>query len=37
MWGAASGLFVRMDKAFMKTLFRDAGLAVCEYVWFLRE
>lgn len=25
-----------MDKAFMKTLFRDAGLAVSDYVWFLR-
>ena len=26
-----------MDKAFMKTLFRDAGLPMCEYVWFLRD
>jgi D-alanine-D-alanine ligase len=26
-----------MDKAFMKTLFRDAGLPICEYVWFLRD
>ncbi|MBK6721856.1 MAG: D-alanine--D-alanine ligase [Acidobacteria bacterium] len=25
-----------MDKAFMKTLFRDAGLPMCDYVWFLR-
>ena len=25
-----------MDKAFMKTLFRDAGLPICNYVWFLR-
>ncbi|MFT3745350.1 MAG: D-alanine--D-alanine ligase family protein [Pyrinomonadaceae bacterium] len=26
-----------MDKVFMKTLFRDAGLPMCEYVWFLRD
>ena len=26
-----------MDKAFMKTLFRDAGLPICSYVWFLRD
>ncbi|MFZ1699424.1 MAG: D-alanine--D-alanine ligase family protein [Pyrinomonadaceae bacterium] len=26
-----------MDKAFMKTLFRDAGLPMCKYVWFLRS
>jgi len=26
-----------MDKVFMKTLFRDAGLPICDYVWFLRE
>jgi D-alanine-D-alanine ligase len=26
-----------MDKAFMKTLFRDAGLPMCGYVWFLRD
>lgn len=26
-----------MDKAFMKILFRDAGLPMCRYVWFLRE
>lgn len=26
-----------MDKAFMKTLFRDAGLPICAYVWFLRD
>ncbi|MBK8467207.1 MAG: D-alanine--D-alanine ligase [Chloracidobacterium sp.] len=26
-----------MDKAFMKTLFRDAGLPLCDYVWFLRD
>ena len=26
-----------MDKAFMKTLFRDAGLLICNYVWFLRD
>ena len=26
-----------MDKAFMKTLFRDAGLPICGYVWFLRD
>ncbi len=26
-----------MDKVFMKTLFRDAGLPMCEYVWFLRK
>ncbi len=26
-----------MDKAFMKTLFRDAGLPICDYVWFLRN
>jgi len=25
-----------MDKAFMKILFRDAGLPICNYVWFLR-
>ncbi|HEX3101119.1 MAG TPA: ATP-grasp domain-containing protein, partial [Pyrinomonadaceae bacterium] len=24
-------------KAFMKTLFRDAGLPICNYVWFLRD
>ncbi|MBX3299199.1 MAG: D-alanine--D-alanine ligase [Acidobacteria bacterium] len=26
-----------MDKTVMKTLFRDAGLAQCDYVWFLRD
>lgn len=26
-----------MDKVFMKTLFRDADLPQCEYVWFLRS
>lgn len=26
-----------MDKAFMKTLFHDAGLPICDYVWFLRD
>ncbi len=26
-----------MDKVFMKTLFRDAGLPVCRYTWFLRH
>jgi D-alanine-D-alanine ligase len=26
-----------MDKAFMKILFRDAGLPICDYVWFLRD
>jgi len=26
-----------MDKAFMKTLFRDTGLPICGYVWFLRD
>ncbi|MEP6786833.1 MAG: D-alanine--D-alanine ligase family protein [Acidobacteriota bacterium] len=26
-----------MDKAFMKTLFREAGLPICDYVWFLRD
>ena len=26
-----------MDKAFMKTLFHDAGLPICKYVWFLRS
>ena len=26
-----------MDKAFMKTLFRDADLPICDYVWFLRD
>lgn len=26
-----------MDKAFMKTLFRDADLPMCDYVWFLRN
>ncbi len=25
-----------MDKVFMKTLFRDADLPMCRYVWFLR-
>lgn len=25
-----------MDKAMMKTLFADAGLPICKYVWFLR-
>lgn len=26
-----------MDKVFMKTLFRDAELPMCKYVWFLRS
>lgn len=26
-----------MDKVFMKTLFRDAGLPICRYYWFLRD
>jgi len=26
-----------MDKAVMKTLFRDAGLPICKYLWFLRS
>jgi D-alanine-D-alanine ligase len=26
-----------MDKVTMKALFRDAGLPICEYVWFLRN
>lgn len=26
-----------MDKVVMKTLFRDAGLPICRYVWFLRN
>lgn len=26
-----------MDKVFMKTLFRDAGLPMCKYIWFLRN
>lgn len=26
-----------MDKAFMKVLFRDAGLPICRHVWFLRS
>lgn len=26
-----------MDKAFMKILFSDAGLPICDYVWFLRD
>jgi D-alanine-D-alanine ligase len=26
-----------MDKVFMKILFRDAGLPICDYVWFLRD
>ncbi|HEX8737275.1 MAG TPA: D-alanine--D-alanine ligase family protein [Pyrinomonadaceae bacterium] len=26
-----------MDKVVMKTLFRDAGLPICRYVWFLRS
>jgi D-alanine-D-alanine ligase len=26
-----------MDKAFMKTLFRDADLPICNYVWFMRD
>ncbi|HMM79357.1 MAG TPA: D-alanine--D-alanine ligase family protein [Pyrinomonadaceae bacterium] len=26
-----------MDKVTMKTLFREADLAICEYVWFLRS
>lgn len=26
-----------MDKVFMKILFRDAGLPICDYVWFLRS
>src|SRR5262249_10218781 len=26
-----------MDKAFKKTLFRDADLPICDYVWFLRD
>jgi D-alanine-D-alanine ligase len=31
--GSACG----MDKVFMKILFRDAGLPICKYVWFLRS
>jgi D-alanine-D-alanine ligase len=31
--GSACG----MDKAVMKTLFRDAGLPICKYLWFLRS
>jgi len=26
-----------MDKAVMKTLFKDAGLPICKYLWFLRR
>ncbi len=26
-----------MDKVVMKTLFRDAGLPICKYLWFLRS
>jgi D-alanine-D-alanine ligase len=26
-----------MDKVVMKTLFRDADLPICKYVWFLRS
>lgn len=26
-----------MDKVVMKSLFRDAGLPICNYTWFLRE
>lgn len=26
-----------MDKSVMKTLFRDAGLPICKYLWFLRS
>jgi D-alanine-D-alanine ligase len=26
-----------MDKVIMKVLFRDAGLPICKYVWFLRN
>lgn len=26
-----------MDKVVMKSLFRDAGLPICKYTWFLRE
>ena len=26
-----------MDKSVMKVLFRDAGLPICKYVWFLRS
>lgn len=26
-----------MDKVVMKTLFRDAGLPICKYTWFLRR
>jgi D-alanine-D-alanine ligase len=26
-----------MDKVVMKALFRDAGLPICDYVWFLRN
>src|SRR5947209_7089544 len=26
-----------MDKVLMKSLFRDAGLPICKYTWFLRE
>ncbi len=26
-----------MDKVVMKTLFREAGLPICDYVWFLRS
>lgn len=26
-----------MDKAYMKILFRDSGLPICDYVWFLRD
>ena len=26
-----------MDKAIMKALFKDAGLPICDYIWFLRS
>ena len=26
-----------MDKVTMKALFRDAGLPICDYTWFLRS
>lgn len=35
--GGVLGSSCGMDKVVMKALFRDAGLPICRYVWFLRS
>lgn len=35
--GGVLGSACGMDKVVMKTLFRDADLPICKYVWFLRS